>query len=455
MTGMHTGLDVRANRGVPTGWPALDRRAFVRGLAGMGAALVLGGAVRHGLAPAPAYAASSSEGSSPSRPDDDANGSDGPAASDAAGTPGSAGEPTSFAQTTDAGITPREAAELANTAYPDAHLAGLTYSNLASSAAVEEVRAALLDSGVEAARVETVMAWVAGFNDCMRGCPSFELVGDFRQIEDGVVDYGSYYEKSTQWFKANKRDYHDVLCRIVAFELGAPNVTVAHPVPREAWPAGEFEDMGTDGFILFGGAAGNYHGAYVSYPLLSWDDDALATYWTLFCPIEVDLGLRGGQPLAGALGTGDEVGTDSGGNGELGAGGGSDSEASGFNDGPDGEAGEAGEAAVRDAVSVAWKERGVSFGIAGESASYRMLTIWGYPASGGRVCNYHAAVVCPCGDDLLLFEKVNPEDPYAATYFETIEQVKAHLWGELAIDNSRYGDPDPGPLAFFLDGDPV
>lgn len=410
----HAKSVIRAGRdAVYVGAPLLDRRVFLAG-AGACAALALGGLAcalsRVARADTPGESDPGEFDTVPGGPD----GSESLSLTDAAGRPGS-----DDAQTTDATITPREATELANAAYSDARLAKLTYSNLDSQTAVEEVSSVLLDAGIEPDRIETVMAWVADFNDCMQGCPSFELVGDFRQVEDGVVDYGSYYEKSTQWFKTNARNYHDVLCRIVAFELVAPRVGVASPVPREAWPAGEFEDMGTDGFILFGGEAGDFHDAYEPYPLLSWDDEAISTYWTLFCPVEIKAKMDSGDK-AGAL---DET-------------------------------------TIQDAVATAWDERGVSFeAVSGGSADAGMgcqlLTMWGCPASGGRVCNYHAAVVCPCEAGLMLFEKVNPEDPYAATYFETIEQAKAHLWGQLAIDNSRYGDPDPGPLAFFLNDEPA
>ena len=52
-------------------------------------------------------------------------------------------------------------------------------------------------------------------------------------MDEMFVDYGEYPPMSTQWFKHNNRNYHDVLCRIVAYELNQDNISIDNVIAEE------------------------------------------------------------------------------------------------------------------------------------------------------------------------------------------------------------------------------
>ena len=50
----------------------------------------------------------------------------------------------------------------------------------------------------------------------------------------------------------------------------------------------------------------------------------------------------------------------------------------------------------------------------------------------------HAAVLVQDGDAYLLLEKTNPQSPYQATRFSTVEQVKQYMYESIHIEDVRY-----------------
>lgn len=263
----------------------------------------------------------------------------------------------------------------------------LTYSNLDSESSMSEVRDILLKAGIRPERVDAVLGWVADYNDAMRECPSFDLVGDFVTVDAMAVDYGDYYPMSAQWYKHNNRNYPDVLCRIVAYELNRDNISVSAVLKEDdfdCWDANTAW-LYTDGDILFGReAVEDERGGYVPFPLLAWSGDVQAEYFTLFNPISI--------------------------------------------------AEQCGEQEMLEAVRQKWSEQGISF----REGAVSLITFW--TQSGDRICASHAATLIEIGAGYLLFEKTNPESPYAATKFSSTDEMKQYLYNMMELDYSRYDD---------------
>lgn len=268
---------------------------------------------------------------------------------------------------------------------PDAASSEPVYTNLDSAASSREVRDLLTAAGLEEERIDTVLAWAGDFNDCMRACPSFSLAGEFTALEGGVADYGDYPPASQTWFKTGGRNYHDILCRIAAFQLARPLITVGTDLPREAWACWDEERdwLYSDGDTLFGREASENQKAYAPFPLLDWDEETVQDYFTLFQPIPV--------------------------------------------------AGECGPEEMASAVQETWARRGIVF----QEGRYGLLTLW--VQSGEQICAAHAAVLAETEEGVLLFEKSNPQAPYTAVKFASAEEAERYLVDMLNLDDARYG----------------
>ena len=263
----------------------------------------------------------------------------------------------------------------------------LTYSNLDSESSMSEVRDILTRAGIQTNHVDTVLSWATDYNDSMRECPSFSLVGDFITVDEMTVDYGEYYPMSTQWFKRNNRDYHDVVCRIVAYELNQYNISVGEVIKEENFDCWDENTawLYTDGDILFGReAAEGEHTACVPYPLIDWSKDMQAEYFTLFNPIHIKE--------------------------------------------------QCSEQEMFQAIQEKWNEQEISF----NESAFSLITFW--TQSGDRICASHAATLIETDSGYLLFEKTNPESPYAATKFSSTDEVKQYLYNMMNLDYSRYND---------------
>ncbi len=263
----------------------------------------------------------------------------------------------------------------------------LTYSNLDSELSMNEVRDILIKAGIQINYVDTVLGWATDYNNSMRECPSFSLVGDFITIDEMAVDYGEYYAMSTQWYKRNNRNYHDVVCRIVAYELNQDNISVGNIIKEENFDCWDENTawLYTDGDILFGReAVEGEHKAYVPFPLIDWSKDMQAEYFTLFNPIYITE--------------------------------------------------QCSEQEMFQAIQEKWNEQEISF----KENAFSLITFW--TQSGDRICASHAAALIEIDNGYLLFEKTNPESPYAAAKFSSTDEVKQYLYNMMNLDYSRYND---------------
>lgn len=263
----------------------------------------------------------------------------------------------------------------------------LTYSNLDSESSMSEVWDILTKAGIRTNHIDTVLNWVTDYNNSMRECTSFSLVGDFITIDKMTVNYGEYSAMSTQWYKHNNRNYHDVVCRIVAYELNQDNISVGNVIKEENYDCWDENTawLYTDGDILFGReAVEGEHKAYVPFPLIDWNKGTQAEYFTLFNPIHITE--------------------------------------------------QCSEQEMFQAIHEKWNEQKISF----KENAFSLITFW--TQSGDRICASHAATLIEIDNGYLLFEKTNPESPYAATKFSSTGEVKQYLYNMMDLDYSRYGD---------------
>lgn len=165
----------------------------------------------------------------------------------------------------------------------------LTYTNLVGKAVQAEVGARLAAGGIAQERIDRLMLWVDDFNQAMAVCPTFDLKDEFTVITARGVDYGDYYPMSTAWFKTNKRDYGDVLCRIAAFELMQDHITVGACLPREKWACqDDTQWLFSDGDAIF------------NAPLMDFSEADIERYFTLYQPVEMEAGCNA-QAMAEAI----------------------------------------------------------------------------------------------------------------------------------------------------------
>ena len=259
---------------------------------------------------------------------------------------------------------------------------GLTYTNLNSKSAINEVESILLKSGIKDEYVRDVLEWVADYNNCMK---EFTLIGDFTTVSTKAIDYGDYANMSREWFRKNHRNYHDVLCRIVAFELNQDNITTKKLVKKDDFDCWD-EDKSwlyTDGDILFGREATEEDSGCVPFPLISLKDDVIAKYFTVFNPIFADKKCNEDEML--------------------------------------------------QAINEKWTEYGIEF----KENPYSLITFW--TQADNEISVSHAGTLIETEHGYLFFEKTNPEEPYAATKFTTTDDLKSYLFEKLNLEYSKDG----------------
>lgn len=152
----------------------------------------------------------------------------------------------------------------------------LTYTNLVGEAVQNEVGESLVSAGIPQKYVDKMFQWVDDFNQCMDKCETFHLVDEFLTEQITVVDYGEYYPMSTAWFKTNRRDYGDVLCRIAAFWLMQDRITIDHLLNEDLWECYQ------DTQWLY-----SDHDAITGNPLIDFDKEQQERYFTLFNPVAI------------------------------------------------------------------------------------------------------------------------------------------------------------------------
>ncbi len=263
----------------------------------------------------------------------------------------------------------------------------LTYSNLNSKASMNEIKSIFNDSGIENKSVDTVLEWVNDYNAAMKNCEAFSLVGDFTVLQDKTVYYSDYPTISRAWFRKNNRNYFDVLCRIVAFELNKGNITINKTLSRENFACWSEEGswLYSDGVAIFGREAveGDYPKSE-PFPLLDWNDEEIKKYFTLFNPIEIKENCT--------------------------------------------------EEDMYEAINKHFEDYGISF----KENSYSLIGFW--IQSGNQISMSHSATLFETENGFLLFEKVNPEEPYVAVNFSNTDEIKTYLYERIKLEDEEYGD---------------
>lgn len=264
---------------------------------------------------------------------------------------------------------------------------GLIYSNLNSETSMNEIKSIFKDSGIENKCIDNVLVWVNDYNSVMKNCESFSLVGDFTTIQDKTIYYSDYPTISREWFRKNNRDYFDVLCRIVAFELNKGNITVNKTLSREKFACWNEDEswLYSDGVAIFGREAvkGEYSKSK-PFPMLGWNYEDIERYFTLFNPIEVKDGCT--------------------------------------------------EEDMSKAINNRFEEYGISF----KENSYSLIGIWTH--SGNQIAMSHAATLFEVKNGFMLFEKVNPIEPYVAVKFSNANEIKTYLYERVKLEDAEYGD---------------
>lgn len=274
------------------------------------------------------------------------------------------------------------------------------YTNLAGETAVRQTQALLEESGIPAGTIEQVLQWASDFNSCMANCPSLSLAADFTFQEGFTVDYGDELSRNRHWYKTKNRRYPDILCRIAAFALCQDKISVKSPLEEPEFDCWDQQNswLCSDGEILFGRQAGEGQSALSPYPLLHWDDQTIARYFTLFQPIPCPEGAEQQE--------------------------------------------------MCQAIQQAWQQKGISF----NKKDYTLLTFW--RQNGDTLCIAHAALLAEIEEGFLLFEKTNPESPYSAAKFPSLDYAKSYLSAMMELDLSRYG-VEMGSFLLLRDDQPL
>lgn len=264
---------------------------------------------------------------------------------------------------------------------------GLIYSNLNSETSMNEIKSIFKDSGIENKSIDNVLIWVEDYNSAMKNCESFSLVGDFTTIQDKTIYYSDYSTISREWFRKNNRDYFDVLCRIVAFELNKGNITINKTLSREKFACWNEDEswLYSDGVSIFGReAVKDDYSKLQPFPMLDWNDENIEKYFTLFDPIEIKNNCT--------------------------------------------------EEDMSKAINKRFEEYGISF----KENSYSLIGFW--TQAGNQIAMSHSATLFETKNGFILFEKVNPEEPYVAVKFSDANDIKTYLYERVKLEDEEYGN---------------
>jgi hypothetical protein len=249
---------------------------------------------------------------------------------------------------------------------------GLLFSNLCDSETQDEVKHILTAGGINPTYVEEVFSWVNQYNEGIGSLDTFELTPSFTYTEKNYVWYGSdddYPDVSRNWWKVNRYDYTDVLCRSTAFYLMRDYVSTENIIPKSEWHIIEDENDWSHSWLV------TDMDGFETNPCLKLTDEEIEQYFTIFNPITLPSGTS--------------------------------------------------EQDMYTVIKEEWDRRGIAF----QKSSVSLVTIWMQDCE--LTAASHAAVLVEYDKGLLLFEKTNPEYPYQATKFDTIEEVKSYMVAQL------------------------
>ena len=85
------------------------------------------------------------------------------------------------------------------------------------------------------------------------------------------------------------------------------------------------------------------------------------------------------------------------------------------------------------AINKKWTEYGIEF----KENPYSLITFW--TQADNEISVSHAGTLIETEPGYLFFEKTNPEEPYAAAKFTTIDDLKSYLFEKLNLEYSKDG----------------
>jgi len=230
------------------------------------------------------------------------------------------------------------------------------------------VKSILINAGIKPVYVEDVFSWIDQYNAGISDLNTFSLAPSFTQIDTNYVWYGSedeYTDVSRNWWKVNKYSYTDVLCRSTAYYLMRDYLYEEELIPESEWHVSKDDNKISESWLV-----SDMNGIKTN-PNLSFSDDEIAQYFSLFNPIPLPEGTH--------------------------------------------------EMDMYTTIKDEWNIRGVSF----REGSVSLITVWLQDMNLTAIG--HAAVLAEYEEGLMLFEKTNPEYPYQATKFDSIEEVKDYM----------------------------
>lgn len=98
------------------------------------------------------------------------------------------------------------------------------------------------------------------------------------------------------------------------------------------------------------------------------------------------------------------------------------------------------------AILDAWQANAVTF----TEGPVSLVTVW--KQWEDQIAAAHAAVLVQNGEELLLVEKTNPQSPYQATKFSSLEQVRQYMYESIHQDDLRYGSETGTLIVLRNDG---
>lgn len=261
-----------------------------------------------------------------------------------------------------------------------------TFTNLANQTAQEETAERMKQDGISPEQTDRLMSWIEEYNNIMSGAAS--LQGEYTEADTTELrpDFAALY---SAWWE--DRDYYDILCRHVAYELLRYNIRVDKPLAEKQWdiePA-VFDETGDEILVIdYGGWLQSDADIFREGHFLDWDEETIRKYYTLYNPVPVR-------------------------------------EESTQND-------------WAVTIQKTWSDYGISFQPSGPS----LVTVWILDEQTDRLCIAHAGVLFENTSGFLFVEKTDPLYPYKASTYQNIEVFVSSLLLARETVHAEYGEED-------------
>lgn len=256
------------------------------------------------------------------------------------------------------------------------------YTNMASETAQSETRTRMERAGIGIEQINRLMDWIDQYNEIMENITP--LQGDYIETDTSSrPDYATLY--STWW---KDRDYYDILCRHVAFELLRDVINIDKPLTDDLWDTAPaiFDEKDNELIVIDeGGWLQSDMDVVKDGHFFNWEQETTKGYYTLYNPVPVKENTR----------TADWA----------------------------------------EEIKNAWKNYGVTF----QASKLSLITVWILDGQTNRLCIAHAGVLIEDSDGLLFLEKTDPLYPYQASTYQDIEDFASSL---LLARDAAYAEYD-------------